>query len=179
MALVDPDGADPDLNEGLPTLQFQNLAVDLTDPRDDLQGGTQDNGTPGMKNGYWSMNVHGDGGPASIDVNGTTRMHTYTGPYFDVNFEGNVEDKWLWNSDPLIFANLLFGEGAGFYSPLDLRSGRLEDDADRPPARLADEAGRRRPRLPRGELQHEHRHAALQRPVRRLGAARRADRLRR
>jgi len=106
------------MNDGLPTLQFQNIAVDPTDPLNDLLGGTQDNGTPGMLNGNWSMVVQGDGGPASIDVDGVTRMHTYSGPYGDVNFEGNVEDKWLWSSDPLIFANVLFGEGAGFYSPL-------------------------------------------------------------
>jgi hypothetical protein len=106
------------MNDGLSTLQFQNIAVDPTDPLNDLLGGTQDNGTPGMLNGTWSMVVQGDGGPASIDVDGTTRMHTYSGPYGDVNFAGNVQGQWLWNSDPLIFANLLFGEGAGFYSPL-------------------------------------------------------------
>ena len=142
------------MNEGLPTLQFQNIAVDPTDPLDDLLGGTQDNGTPGMQNGNWSMVVQGDGGPASIDVDGTTRMHTYSGPYGDVNFEGNVEDKWLWNSDPLIFANLLFGEGAGFYSPLisdPVVSKTMFVGVQRV---WRTKHGRRRPRLPRGELQH-------------------------
>ena len=44
------------MNDGLPTLQFQNIAVDPTDPLDDLLGGTQDNGTPGIRTatGAWS-----------------------------------------------------------------------------------------------------------------------------
>ena len=104
-----------DLNAGLPTLQFQGLAVDVTDPRNDIQGGTQDNGSPGMTNGTWELNVRGDGGPPAIDVNGVTRYHAYTGTQFDVNFEGNVQGSWIWISDPMAFS----GQASAFYAPLE------------------------------------------------------------
>ena len=104
-----------DLNAGLSTLQFQGLAIDVTDPRNDIQGGTQDNGSPGMTNGSWELNVRGDGGPPAIDVNGVTRYHAYTGTSFDVNFEGNVQGSWIWISDPMAFS----GEASAFYAPLE------------------------------------------------------------
>jgi hypothetical protein len=104
-----------DLNAGLQTLQFQGLAVDVGDPRNDVLGGTQDNGSPGMTNGSWELNVRGDGGPPAIDVNGVTRYHAYTGTFFDVNFEGNVQGSWIWISDPMAFST----EASAFYAPLE------------------------------------------------------------
>ena len=102
------------MNAGMPTLQFQAIAVDQNDP-DDILGGTQDNGSPGLTNGRWELNVRGDGGPPAIDRNGVTRYHAYTNTFYDVNFEGNVQGSWLWISDPMLFSP----EASSFYAPLE------------------------------------------------------------
>jgi hypothetical protein len=104
-----------EMNAGLPTIQFQGLAISPTNPRNDILGGTQDNGSPGYLNGRWEMNVLGDGGPPAIDVDGATRYHSYSGPFVDVNFQGNVENEWLWISDPFLFSPEQ--AGASFYTP--------------------------------------------------------------
>ena len=105
------------MNAGLPTLQFQSVSLNPQDPRRDLIGGTQDNGTwsySGKRNS-WFKSVGGDGGNSGINaVVPSVRMHTYTGPAMDVNFNEMDVLGWNWVSDPL-FAS---GEAASFYAPV-------------------------------------------------------------
>lgn len=105
------------MNAGLSTLQFQSVSINPLDPRRDLIGGTQDNGTwsySGKRNS-WFESVGGDGGQSGINaVNPSVRIHTYTGPAMDVNFQGTDVLGWNWIGDPL-FAS---GEAASFYAPL-------------------------------------------------------------
>jgi hypothetical protein len=103
------------LNAGLPTLQFQDLAVDPTDPYNDLITGTQDNGSPYWNGSGWAMNVLGDGAPPAIDKDGVIHYHQYSGEGIDVNLEGTTTGSWLWIGDPLLFSP----EGAAiFYGSL-------------------------------------------------------------
>ena len=105
------------MNAGLPTLQFQSVSLNPQDPSRDLLGGTQDNGTwsySGKKNS-WFESVGGDGGNSGINaVSPSVRMHSYTGPAMDVNFNETDVLGWNWVSDPL-FAS---GEAASFYAPV-------------------------------------------------------------
>ena len=104
------------MNAGLPTLQLQDVAVDPTDPYNDLITGTQDNGSPFFdgKNG-WGMNVLGDGAPPAIDKDGVIHYHQYSGEGIDVNFNGVTSGDWIWIGDPLLFSP----EGAAiFYGSL-------------------------------------------------------------
>ncbi len=105
------------LNPGLPTLQFQSVSLNPNDPRRDLLGGTQDNGTwafSGSRNS-WFESIGGDGGQSGINaVVPSVRMHTYFGPQLDVNFQGTATLGWDWVSDPLLGS----GEAASFYPPL-------------------------------------------------------------
>lgn len=105
------------MNAGLPTLQFQSVSVNPLDPRRDLIGGTQDNGTWSYngKNSSWFESVGGDGGQSGINaVTPTVRMHSYTGPTLDVNFKGTDTLSWNYASEPLDNS----GEAASFYVPL-------------------------------------------------------------
>jgi len=104
------------MNAGLPTLQLQDVAVDPTDPYNDLITGTQDNGSPFFdgKTG-WGMNVQGDGAPPAIDKDGVIHYHQYSGEGIDVNFNGVTSGQWIWIGDPLLFSP----EGAAiFYGSL-------------------------------------------------------------
>src|SRR4051794_16647431 len=104
------------LNAGLPTLQLQDIAVDPTDPFNDLITGTQDNGSPFFDGTTgWGMDVQGDGAPPAIDKDGVIHYHQYSGEGIDVNFNGTTSGDWLWIGDPLLFSP----EGAAiFYGPL-------------------------------------------------------------
>ncbi len=112
------------LNDGLGTLQFQSLSVNVQNPLDDLMGGTQDNGTQvftskskgnGNGNTNWFVTIFGDGGQSGINVgNPQIRMHTFFSDQGDINFKGTDPLGWDWMADPL----LLSGEGASFYIPL-------------------------------------------------------------
>lgn len=104
------------LNAGLRTLQFQSVAFNPKNPRKDLIGGTQDNGTWAYTNSpNWVETVGGDGGQSGIDpVNSNIRVHSYYSPQHDVNFRGNDPLGWDYISDPLIAS----GEAASFYVPL-------------------------------------------------------------
>jgi hypothetical protein len=105
------------LNDGLRTLQFQSVSLDANDPKKNLLGGTQDNGTWAFsgKANSWFESVGGDGGQSGIDVgNASVRMHTYFGPQGDVNFRENDPLGWNWWGDPLNAS----GEAASFYVPL-------------------------------------------------------------
>lgn len=104
------------LNPGLADLQFQGVAVNAQNPRNDVIGGTQDNGTWAYDGttGNWFESIGGDGGPPAISAVTGFRMHSYTGVAIDVNFVGNQTFGWEWVGDPLNNS----GEAAGFYSPL-------------------------------------------------------------
>jgi hypothetical protein len=103
------------INEGLRTLQFQDLSPNPNDPLRDVIGGTQDNGTLGFNGtGTWLNFVSGDGGQSGIDAKqGNTRYHTYFAQQGDVNFRGNDPQWWSWIFDPIFFSP----EGSGFYVP--------------------------------------------------------------
>jgi hypothetical protein len=106
------------INKGLTTLQFQSLSVNPFDPND-LQGGTQDNGTwetiSDTNHSQWNQTIFGDGGQSGFDfANRQFRFHTYAGPEPDVNFSGGLTSDWNWIGDPF-FAS---GEGSEFYFPI-------------------------------------------------------------
>ncbi len=105
------------LNAGLSTLQFQSVSLNPQNARRDLLGGTQDNGSwsySGSRNS-WFESVGGDGGQSGFNaVAPSTRMHSYTGPAIDVNFNGADTLGWDYIGDPLSNS----GEQASFYVPL-------------------------------------------------------------
>jgi len=105
------------MNAGLSTLQFQSVSLNPLDPRKELLGGTQDNGTwaySGTSNS-WFESIGGDGGQSGFNaVDPTTRMHTYYSAQLDVNFNGSDPLGWNWVADPLLAS----GEAASFYVPL-------------------------------------------------------------
>lgn len=107
------------LNDGLSTIQFQSITVNPQDPKHDIMGGSQDNGTwsfsAARTGNNWYETVGGDGGQSAIDaVNPNVRMHTYYGPNGDINFKGTDPTGWDVITDPLANSK----EGASFYIPL-------------------------------------------------------------
>ena len=102
------------LNKGLTTLQFQSLSVNPFNVND-IQGGTQDNGTwESTGNSVkWENKMIGDGGQSGFDaVIKEFRFHTFFDASPDVNFsKGDIAD-WNWIADPI------FGTGAQFYAPI-------------------------------------------------------------
>jgi hypothetical protein len=104
-------------NGGLSTLQFQSLSVSPFDVNE-LQGGTQDNGTWENYGSTetWQNTMIGDGGQSGFDVAiPEFRFHTFTGPAPDVNFNnGNIAD-WIFTGGPLGGAANRTSE---FYSPV-------------------------------------------------------------
>jgi hypothetical protein len=105
------------LNDGLYTLQFQSLSVSPHDVNM-LQGGTQDNGTWENKGSrtLWVNTMIGDGGQSGFDVGiPEFRMHNFTGPSPDVNFDNGELSKWIWTGGPLGGAANGVSE---FYSPV-------------------------------------------------------------
>ncbi len=111
------------INAGLPTLQFESLSINPRNPRGDIMGGTQDNGTWAFhsddegEGGTWLGVVGGDGGASGTDVgNADVRVHTYTGSTGDMNFNGT--DPLGWDIfDVPNFQNPT-NELVSFYSPL-------------------------------------------------------------
>ena len=104
------------MNAGLNTLQFQNLAVDPSNPSTRAFGGTQDNGTLAYTGSdTWLLPVTGDGGDSGIDAqNPDIWFHTYTNDLVDVNFHGATPATWDWIGDPIFVAL----EAAAFYAPM-------------------------------------------------------------
>jgi hypothetical protein len=104
------------MNLGLATLQFQHVSVN---PRNanDVQGGTQDNGTFETQGsaGVWPQTIFGDGGLSGFDATDNAfRFHTYFLQQVDVNFNNGAPPNWDWISDPLFV-----GDGASlFYFPI-------------------------------------------------------------
>jgi hypothetical protein len=107
------------LNAGLPTLQYQHVSINPSNPRRDVMGGTQDNGTwawSGSPNS-WFETVGGDGGLSGTDVaNPNIRIHTYTGTASDTNFHGTAPSGWDFNAGPM----LVSPEAGAFYSAFEM-----------------------------------------------------------
>lgn len=92
-----------DLNKGLDTLQFQSLSVNPANSND-IQGGTQDNGTfeTTGSSTVWPQTIFGDGGLSGFDATDRSfRFHTYYYQQVDVSFRNGDPTSWDWISDPL------------------------------------------------------------------------------
>jgi hypothetical protein len=104
------------MNKGLTTLQFQALSVNPFNVND-VQGGTQDNGTwesTGNPN-VWTQTIFGDGGLSGFDIaDRNFRFHTYAGPEPDVNFTAGATADWNWVGD-IFFVQ---PEPSQFYFPI-------------------------------------------------------------
>ncbi len=101
------------MNKGLTTLQFQHLSVNPFNSND-IQGGTQDNGTWENYGNQvkWLETMWGDGGFSGFDIaNSQFRFHTYYNASPDVNFSGGEIADWNWIADPI------YGLGL-FYTPI-------------------------------------------------------------
>ncbi len=106
------------LNAGLATLQYQHVSINPQNPRHDVMGGTQDNGTWAW-NGVnsWFESIGGDGGlSATNGTNPNVRIHSYTGTEFDINFRGTSTNGWDYISGPMHVSP----EASAFYSPLEM-----------------------------------------------------------
>jgi hypothetical protein len=90
------------LNNGLGTLQFQSLSLNVANPLHDVLGGTQDNGTQAFSSGSWFLSVFGDGGQSGISpFHSNIRFHNYFDASPDINFNGDSETGWDWIGGPL------------------------------------------------------------------------------
>jgi hypothetical protein len=108
------------MNAGLATLQFQSVSVNPSNVND-VQGGTQDNGTllRQGKSTTWFEQVGGDGGQSGYNVaNPNIRFHSYFAPQHDVNFKNGDPLSWDWISDPFFNPNGTTVEAASFYTPI-------------------------------------------------------------
>jgi hypothetical protein len=102
------------MNKGLTTLQFQSLSVSPFDSNE-LQGGTQDNGTWENYDNQvkWTNTMIGDGGQSGFDIgNSHFRFHTFFDAQPDVNFSDGQTLDWNWIGDPL------GSEAQQFYVPI-------------------------------------------------------------
>jgi hypothetical protein len=102
------------MNKGLNTLQFQSLSINPNDANN-IQGGTQDNGTfetktPGTP--VWPQTIFGDGGQSGFDaVNKNFRVHTYFNTTPEVNFNAGNPKDWIFTGD-------VVSEPGAFYIPI-------------------------------------------------------------
>ena len=105
------------LNAGLNTLQFQHIIFNPQNPTEELQGGTQDNGTwlfTGNRR-TWNQTIYGDGGLSGFNAaNPNIRFNTFFIQQTDTNFRGGDPTAWVVTSGPL-FAG---GESSQFYMPI-------------------------------------------------------------
>jgi hypothetical protein len=105
------------LNNGFSTLQFQSLSVSRQNPQNNLQGGTQDNGTWQYTGSsvVWTQEIYGDGGQSGFaSTNDRLRFNTFTGQANDVNFRNGDPTKWVIASGPIITSP----EASYFYPPV-------------------------------------------------------------
>jgi hypothetical protein len=103
------------MNKGLRTLQFQSLSINPFNVND-VQGGTQDNGTWESTGNpqKWTQTIFGDGGQSGFDIgNSQFRFHTYADAEIDVNFTGGDMADWNWVADLLFLT-----EPQQFYIPI-------------------------------------------------------------
>lgn len=103
------------LNKGLSTLQFMSLSVNPSNVNN-LQGGTQDNGTWESTGNpsKWLNTMIGDGGQSGFDVGVPAfRFHNFFDATPEVNFDNGDIADWIWTAD------LIFGHaGTQFYAPV-------------------------------------------------------------
>jgi hypothetical protein len=104
------------LNQGLPTLQMNQISVSPFHPTDDALAGTQDNGTIAYSGSRtWYLPLTGDGGDNGFDaVDPDIHFHMYTGGQIDINYHGNDPTSWLWVGDATGIFNT---EAFRFYAP--------------------------------------------------------------
>ena len=105
------------LNDGFSTLQFQSLSVSAKDPKNNAQGGTQDNGTFQYTGDSveWDQEIYGDGGQSGFSpTDDGLRFNTFTGQASDVNFRKGNPKKWCVATGPIV----LSPEGSYFYPPV-------------------------------------------------------------
>ena len=105
------------MNDGFSTLQFQSLSVSRQNPQNNLQAGTQDNGTWQFRGNtvLWLQEIYGDGGQSGFaSSNDHLRFNTFTGQENDVNFQDGDPTKWVIASGPIITSP----EAAYFYPPV-------------------------------------------------------------
>jgi hypothetical protein len=105
------------LNEGFSTLQFQSLSVSSQRPQNNLQGGTQDNGTfqYAGSSKVWYQEMYGDGGQSGFNsADDALRVNTFTGQANDANFRNGDPTKWVVIGGPILSSP----EGAYFYPPV-------------------------------------------------------------
>ena len=106
------------INKNLDSLQFIGVAINPSNP-DEVQGGTQDNGTwsnndPVGDRNNWPQIIYGDGGNAGYDgTNPTWRFNQFTSAFSDSNFRNGDPTKWVIASAPIVNS----GEAVGFYFP--------------------------------------------------------------
>jgi hypothetical protein len=103
------------LNQKLTTLQFQSVSVNPFDVND-LQGGTQDNGTWENYGSsvVWQNTMIGDGGQSGFDVaDPHFRFHNFFEASPDVNFSDGAVADWNWIADPIFET-----EAQEFYVPM-------------------------------------------------------------
>ncbi len=105
------------MNVGFSTLQFQSLSVSAQRPQNNLQGGTQDNGTWQYTGSpvVWPQEIYGDGGQSGFSTaNDALRFNTFTGQANDVNFRNGDPTKWCIASAPILNSP----ESSYFYPPI-------------------------------------------------------------
>jgi len=104
------------MNKGLSTLQFQSFSVNPKNSNN-LQGGTQDNGTFEYSGStdVWPQIIYGDGGQSGWNAaNSNLRFNTFTGQANDVNFRNGDPAYWVIATGPIVSSP----EGAQFYPPI-------------------------------------------------------------
>jgi hypothetical protein len=105
------------LNEGFSTLQFQSFSVSSKRPQNNIQGGTQDNGTWQLTGSavVATQEIYGDGGQSGFNsADDSLRFNTFTGQANDMNFRNGDPTKWFIGSGPIINSP----EGSYFYPPI-------------------------------------------------------------
>jgi hypothetical protein len=103
------------MNHNITTLQFWSLSVNPFNVND-VQGGTQDNGTwENYGNSVkWQNTMIGDGGQSGFDVaDPHFRFHDFFEASPDVNFSDGAMADWNWIADPIFET-----EGQQFYVPI-------------------------------------------------------------
>jgi hypothetical protein len=115
-----PHDLTDNLNKGLPTLQFQSVAISQQRPLHQVIGGTQDNGTfdwDGSQAQLWWQTMYGDGGQSGIDATDDSIMfNQFTGRTNDTNFRGGQPKWWVVVSGKFYAPNT--NESAPFYGEI-------------------------------------------------------------
>src|SRR5207245_4229563 len=97
--------------------QYQSLSVSAQRPQNNLQGGTQDNGTfqyTGSSIVAW-QEMYGDGGQSGFNAaDDSLRFNTFTGQANDVNFRNGDPTKWVVATGAIVASP----EGSYFYPPI-------------------------------------------------------------